>query len=211
MPLPPFSRTSDARRTLDRMRYSAPPDLLVPPNRMPDSPLTFRPAVPADVDALVVLVESAYRGDTSRAGWTTEADLLEGQRTDAAALVELLTAPASRIVLAESGGRIVASVLLTDEGGSAYLGMFAVHPPFQGGGIGRRLLEEAERQAREDLGVPVARMTVIAQRPELIAWYERRGYRQTGEREPFPYGDERFGRPQRSDLYFVVMKKALSR
>lgn len=173
--------------------------------------LTFRTATNHDIDTVVALVESAYRGDASRAGWTTEADLLDGQRTDATAISEVVGAPASRIVLAEASGDIVASVLLKDEGGIAYLGLFAVHPPLQGRGIGRRLLEEAERQAREDLRVPAARMTVIAQRPELIAWYERRGYRQTGEREPFPYGDERFGRPQRSDLYFVVMKKALSR
>lgn len=174
-------------------------------------PLTFRAATHDDVDAIVALVERAYRGEASRAGWTTEADLLDGQRTDAAAIGEIVAGSGSRILVAEADGRIVASVLLKDEGGAAYLGMFAVHPPLQGGGIGRRLLDEAERLARADLGATTARLTVIAQRPELVAWYERRGYRQTGERESFPCGDERFGRPRRGDLYFVVMKKVISR
>ncbi len=178
---------------------------------MPASPLTFRLAVPADVAALVALVESAYRGEASRAGWTTEADLLDGQRTDAEALAETIATPGSRVILAEADNRLVGSVLLKDEGGTAYLGMFAVHPLMQGVGIGRRLLDEAERLVRTELASTAIRMTVIAQRPELIAWYERRGYRLTGEREAFPYGDERFGRPRRDDLYFVVMKKALSR
>lgn len=176
-------------------------------------PLTFRTATHDDVDAVVALVERAYRGEASRAGWTTEADLLDGQRTDLKAVTALIAAPESRVVLAESSRTLVACMLLTHETttGSAYLGMFSVHPPMQGTGIGRLLLEEVERQASVELGVPDARMTVLAQRPELIAWYERRGYQITGAREPFPYGDERFGRPNRNDLYFVVMKKALSR
>lgn len=135
--------------------------------------------------------------------------MLDGQRTDATALAVTIATPGSRILLAETDDRLVGSVLLQDEGGTAYLGMFAVHPPMQGGGIGRRLLDEAERLAGTELAATTIRMTVIAQRPELIAWYARRGYRQTGEQEPFPYGDERFGRPRRNDLYFVVMKKAL--
>ena len=174
-------------------------------------PLTCRTATHGDVDAVVALVERAYRGEASRAGWTTEADLLDGQRTDTAALAETIATPGSRIILAEASDGLVGSVLLKDEGGTAYLGMFAVHPSLQGGGIGRRLLDEAERLVRTELASTAIRMTVIAQRPELIAWYERRGYRITGEREPFPSGDERFGQPKRNDLYFVVMKKALSR
>ncbi len=178
---------------------------------IPEPPLLFRTATPADVDAVVALVESAYRGETSRAGWTTEADLLDGQRTNATALAVTIATPGSRIILAEANDRLMGSVLLKDEGGTAYLGMFAVPPPMQGGGIGRRLLDEAERLAGTELAAMAIRMTVLAQRPELIAWYERRGYQQTGEREPFPYGDERFGQPRRNDLYFVVMKKALPR
>lgn len=163
--------------------------------------------------AVVALVESAYRGDASRAGWTTEADLLDGQRTDAGKVSEAITDPRSRILLAEDGpaslGSLVGSLLLAMEDRDVYLGMFAVRPLRQGAGIGRLMLDEAERLAREEMDAEGARMTVIAQRPELIEWYERRGYRRTGERADFPYGDVRFGRPKRDDLYFVVLRKSL--
>jgi ribosomal protein S18 acetylase RimI-like enzyme len=172
--------------------------------------LRFRPAVPADVGAVVALVESAYRGDASRAGWTTEADLLDGQRTDATEVRALIEGPRSRVVLAEQDAALVGSVVLRDEGGTAYLGMLTVRPTLQSAGIGRALVAEVERIAARELGATVMRMTVIAQRAELIAWYERRGYARTGEREPFPYGDPRFGRPRRDDLVFEVMRKPLS-
>jgi ribosomal protein S18 acetylase RimI-like enzyme len=158
----------------------------------------------------VALVESAYRGEASRAGWTTEAHLLDGQRTDAAGVLATIGHPRERIILAFDGDALVGSVLLRDEsGGSAYVGMLAVRPLLQGRGTGRALLAEAERIAASDLGATTMRMTVIPLRTELVAWYERQGYRATGEQEPFPYGDERFGRPRRDDLYFVVLKKAL--
>ncbi|MDQ3033634.1 MAG: GNAT family N-acetyltransferase [Myxococcota bacterium] len=172
--------------------------------------LSFRSAVPADVDAVVALVESAYRGDGSRAGWTTEADLLDGQRTDRDEVRALIEGPRSRLVLAEREGAIVGSVVVRDEPESAYLGMLSVRPSLQTAGVGRALVEEAERIAASELGASVMRMTVIAQREELIAWYERRGYALTGEREPFPYGDPRFGRPRREDLVFLVMRKRLA-
>lgn len=173
-------------------------------------PLTFRTATPADASTIVALVESAYRGEASRAGWTTEAHLLDGQRTDAAGVLATIAHPRERIVLAFDGDALVGSVLLRDEGGgSAYVGMLAVRPLLQGRGTGRALLAEAERIAASDLGATTMRMTVIPLRTELVAWYERQGYRATGEQEPFPYGDERFGRPRREDLYFVVLKKAL--
>jgi ribosomal protein S18 acetylase RimI-like enzyme len=171
--------------------------------------LVFSRATSADVDAIVALVESAYRGDASRAGWTTEADLLDGQRTDRAGVLGLIEGTRSRILLAHDEGELVGSVLLEDEGDKAYIGMFAVRPGLQSRGLGSALLGEAERVARDELHRDVARMTVIAQRSELIAWYERRGYAQTGEREAFPYGNERFGKPRRDDLYFVVLEKRL--
>lgn len=175
------------------------------------SSLTFRTAAPADAPAIVALVQSAYRGEASREGWTTEADLLDGQRTDTAGVLAAIAHAREQFVLAFEGGTLVASVLLRDEGGgTAYIGMLAVRPRLQGRGTGRALLAEAERLAVSGLGASTMRMTVIAQRTELLDWYQRRGYQPTGEREPFPYGDERFGRPRRSDLYFVVMKKALS-
>lgn len=175
-------------------------------------PLTFRTATLADVDAIVAVVESAYRGDASRAGWTTEADLLGGQRTDAGKVREIVSARTERMILAFRERDLVASILLKDEGnGVAYVGMLAVRPTLQRGGTGRALLAEAERIAATDLGATTMRMTVIPLRTELVAWYERRGYRRTGEQEPFPYGDERFGQPKRNDLYFVVLTKALTK
>ena len=95
------------------------------------------------------------------------------------------------------------------EDGAGYFGMFSVRPNLQGGGIGKALLAEAERVAREEWQLPVMRMTVIDIRDELIAFYERRGYRRTGIKKPFPYGDERFGMPKRDDLRFEVLEKAL--
>ena len=173
--------------------------------------MQFRRATLADVPAIVSLVESAYRGDASRVGWTTEADLLDGQRTDADAVADLITSADSRILLAEGPDGLLGSVLLSDEGhgAGAYIGMFAVRPGGQGRGVGSALLGEVERVTREELRRPFARMTVLVQRPELIAWYERRGYRRTGAREPFPYGDPRLGLPRRDDLEFEVLRKEL--
>ncbi|UJR84678.1 GNAT family N-acetyltransferase [Sandaracinus amylolyticus] len=171
--------------------------------------LRFRAAHHDDVPAIVALVESAYRGDASRAGWTTEADLLDGQRTDAREIAELLGSAHTRLVLAEREGSLVGCVVVKDEDESAYLGMLSVRPMLQGGGVGRALVAEAERVARDELGHRTMRMTVITQRDELIAWYARLGYTPTGDTEPFPYGDPRFGLPRRDDLVFVVLKKAL--
>ncbi|MFE9674003.1 GNAT family N-acetyltransferase [Streptomyces sp. NPDC006259] len=170
---------------------------------------SFLDATEADVDALVALVQSAYRGDSSRAGWTTEADILEGQRTDPEGLLEIIKGHDTRMLTARRDGRIVACCQLEHRGSSAYFGMFAVDPAVQGGGLGRTVLEEAERQARSDWGVTEMHMTVISVRDDLIAWYERRGYRRTGRMTPFPYGDDRFGVPQRDDLQFELLVKPL--
>jgi len=171
--------------------------------------MQFRRATLADVPDIVSLVESAYRGDASRVGWTTEADLLDGQRTDADEVARLVNDPAARIVIAEDAEGLQGSVLVKDEGDAAYIGMFAVRPGGQGKGVGKALLTEVERVSREELGHKVARMTVLVQRSELIAWYERRGYRRTGEHEPFPYDDPRLGLPRRNDLVFEVLRKEL--
>ncbi|MGC4979565.1 MULTISPECIES: GNAT family N-acetyltransferase [unclassified Streptomyces] len=171
--------------------------------------LTFRDAVDSDVDALVALVESAYRGDSSRVGWTTEADILAGRRTDAEGVRAVVEAPDSRLLIVERDGALVACCQLEHRGDHAYFGMFAVSPALQGGGLGKVIIAEAERTVREVWGATEMHMTVISVREELIAWYERRGYRRTGRMTPFPYGDERFGVPQRDDLRFELLVKPL--
>ncbi|WP_030803669.1 GNAT family N-acetyltransferase [Streptomyces sp. NRRL F-2799] len=170
---------------------------------------TFRDATDADVDALVALVESAYRGDASRAGWTTEADILDGQRTDPEGVRQVIKTPDSRLLVVEREGRIVACCQLEHRGTHAYFGMFAVSPTLQGSGLGKAVMAEAERLARTDWGATEMHMTVISVRDDLIGWYERRGYRRTGEMTPFPYGDERFGIPRRPDLRFELLVKPL--
>ena len=170
---------------------------------------TFRLATSADVAAIVALVESAYRGDVSRKGWTTEADLLDGQRTDPAGVAELIAKPGSCMLLAERDGALLACANLEKRGEAGYFGMFSVRPDLQGAGIGRAVLAEAERVAHEDWHCREMHMTVISVREELIAWYERRGYRRTGIHSPFPYGDARFGIPKREDLRFELLVKTL--
>lgn len=164
-----------------------------------------------DVPAIVALVESAYRGDTSRAGWTTEADLLGGRRTSEAEVRALVVGESTRMVLAleESSGELLGTMLVEDEGSCAYVGMLSVRPTLQQSGLGKALLAEAERIAKDELGRTRMRMTVIEQRAELLAFYARRGYAPTGATEPFPYGDESFGAPKRDDLRFVVLEKEL--
>lgn len=169
--------------------------------------LRFRPATPADVDAIVALVESAYRGDASRAGWTTEADLLDGRRTGADDVRACIDREHSVLLLAERDGELVGCAHVAQEDGGGYFGMFSVRPTLQGAGLGKALLAEAERLVFDTWQLPVMRMTVIDVRDELIAFYERRGYRRTGVRKPFPYGDERFGVPRRDDLRFEVLEK----
>lgn len=172
--------------------------------------VTFRAATTDDIPDLLTLVQSAYRGDSSRVGWTTEADLLDGQRTDAEALAADLANPRLTVLYAVDVDGPLACAAITDKGdGVGYFGMFAVRPAAQGARIGSALLTAAENFAR-GFGAVRMEMTVIAQRTDLIEWYLRRGYQLTGERAPFPYGDERFGLPRRDDLEFVVLARPLS-
>lgn len=168
----------------------------------------LREAVAADVPAVVALVESAYRGESSRAGWTTEAHLLDGRRTNPDAVAEVIVSPSAQLLLMEDADGPVGCCVLEDHGSHWYFGTFAVRPTAQARGTGSALLAEAERRAM-DAGAETLELAVIAQRLDLIAWYERRGFVRTGETRPFPYGDERFGQPRRDDLEFVVLAKPL--
>ena len=169
-------------------------------------------ATDADLDAVSELVNSGFRGDSSRLGWTTEADFLGGQRTDPELLRAELAAHQGAVVLLlrdELGGELLGSVWLDpEEPGVWHLGMLTVRPDLQGRQLGRTLLAEAESYAAAH-GAKRMRMTVIQVRDTLCAWYERRGYVRTGEKRPFPYGDERFGLPLRDDLLFEVFEKRL--
>ena len=172
--------------------------------------LYVMPAAEQDLAALAALVNSAYRGESSHAGWTTEAELLGGQRTDAEALRAIVTAPGNVILILRAEPGPLACVHLEQKsGGVCHLGMLTVSPRLQAAGIGRKLLAAAENWAVRHLGAGAIEMTVIEAREELLAWYERRGYERTGELRPFPYGDARFGIPLREDLRFVVLRREL--
>jgi ribosomal protein S18 acetylase RimI-like enzyme len=180
-------------------------------NQLHEAVISFRDATRADLARVIALVTSAYRGDASRAGWTTEADMLGGQRTDEEAVGALIDNPDGVILLAERDGELIAcaNVSRSEDGvpGEGYFGMFAVEPTRQGGGIGNAVLAEAERILQTRFGCRTAVMTVIERRTELIPYYERRGWKKTGKVKPFPYGDERYGVPQRDDLRFLVLEK----
>jgi ribosomal protein S18 acetylase RimI-like enzyme len=176
------------------------------PHDVPE--LSFREAGIDDVDRIVELVNSAYRGESSRVGWTTEAYLLGGQRTDRDEILGLVEATDSMILLCLQENRIVGSVHLRKERRGAYLGMLVVKPILQGAGLGKRIMAEAERRVQQEWGVDRMRMTVITLRHELIAFYERRGYRRTGQRLPFPESP-RFGIPQVDNLELEVLEKTL--
>ncbi|HYY18961.1 MAG TPA: GNAT family N-acetyltransferase [Streptosporangiaceae bacterium] len=176
------------------------------------SQLRIRPACPADAGVLTDLIRSAYRGEDSRAGWTSEADLVEGERINADQVRAMISDAGSLMLVGEAAGqpgRIVGCCQVRNEGaGLAYFGTFAVSPQAQGAGLGRQLMTEAERQAMTAFGATRLEMTVLAPQDKLIAYYERRGFRPTGQTRPFP-ADPTYARPLVDGLHFVVLEKAL--
>jgi GNAT superfamily N-acetyltransferase len=165
--------------------------------------LVVRVADKDDLPALHPVIERAYRGDSARQGWTHEADLLSGERITFDELRALFDQPGHRLLVAERGGMPVGCVSLTARGGGlVYLGLLCVDPLAQAGGIGKAIIAAAERIAREELAANRMEMTVITQRRELIAYYERRGFGRTGEMRPFPA-------PVDPPLHMAVLEKRL--
>ncbi|MCK9372779.1 MAG: GNAT family N-acetyltransferase [Sulfuricurvum sp.] len=148
--------------------------------------MKFTHATHNDIPTLTSLLNRSYRGDSSRAGWTTEADLLSGKRIDEAGVEQLLGDPESLILIAQSEDRVFATIHAHHENESVHFGLFAVEPTLQGGGIGKALLAYAESEAHKRWGIHTAVMEVITHRTELIEYYERRGYLRTGKVIPFP-------------------------
>lgn len=169
--------------------------------------LKFKLASRLDAETISKLVNSAYRGDSSRAGWTTEADFLDGQRVDPEMIAEMIS-DRQIILLAYQDQTLIACVALNQDEQVCHLGMLTVTPKLQNQGIGAVLLAEAEKWALTK-GCTEISMDVIHLRHELIEWYMRRGYRKTGETASFPYGNARFGLPLRDDLHFLGLSKKL--
>lgn len=163
-----------------------------------------------DVADLHSLIQSAYRGESSRAGWTTEADLLDGQRTDPQALQEIISDPNKVLFQARRGSELVGCVCLEKKDNRvAYLGMLTVSPTQQRSGTGKFLLKHCEQWAAETWRTQKIEMTVFTVRKELLDWYGRRGYHKTGEIRAFPMDDVRLGIPKVPHLEFFVLAKAL--
>ena len=168
--------------------------------------LKFRNAIRVDAECIAMLVNSAYRGEHSRLGWTTEADLLHGRRTDAGEVRHLITRRNSIILLCLEGKEIVGSVHIEKTVDHASLGMFVVEPTHQGRGIGKRLLACAEQVTQLKCRVDKIVMDVITLRQELIAFYARRGYRRTGVLHEFPVSPKMW-QPKVPGLRFEMLEK----
>ncbi len=168
-------------------------------------------AKPADVAALVALVNGAYRGESSRRGWTTETDLVGGTRIDAEALEETIAAPDRAVlVLRAQSGLLGCVEVQKQDADTAIIGMLTIRPTLQGSGLGRQMLAAAETFAHRDFGARQVELTVISVREELLAWYERRGYLATGEIRPFPYDELRLGVLKMAGLQMTVLRKTLA-
>ena len=162
-------------------------------------------ATAEDISVLNTLINSAYRGESSKKGWTTEANLLEGLRTTEDELNKTIKNTKNTILKFTESNQIVGCVLLIEKELQLYLGMLTVSPNKQNSGIGKKLLKQAEIHASK-LGLPKIVMTVISVREELINWYNRNGYMDTGAREPFPASDVHIPITE-VPLEFIVLEK----
>ena len=160
-----------------------------------------------DIPSLTTLINSAYRGETSKKGWTTEAHLLAGKRTTEEELEQIILDPKNTFLKYTENDKIIGSVLLVEKGDQLYVGMLTVSPELQNSGIGKKMLAEAEIHAKT-LGLSTLSMTVVSVRSELIAWYKRHGYVETGEREPFPSSDIHINISDKP-LEFIHLEKRL--
>ena len=174
---------------------------------MTSAPLTIRPAVTEDVDALLDLVHAAYRGVGGQVGWTTESELIDGPRTTRDLLAADVADPSIHLMIAGDHDGCCAVTHRAGEE-TAVFGMFAVRPGMQGSGLGKALQAAAEQYART-AGATTMELHVIDRRSDLIAWYERRGYVRTEETKPFPYGEPGVGFPRGDDFRFAVLRKPL--
>jgi ribosomal protein S18 acetylase RimI-like enzyme len=170
--------------------------------------LSFYKAHKQDAESLTTLINSAYRGEVSRAGWTTEADLLDGRRTDIEEILSLMAHDDSMFIVCKAGSELQGSIHLHNTEEGVHIGMFAVNPTLQGRGIGKALLEAAELAAQQSWSATRFVMVVISCRHELIAFYERRGYRRTGINQAFPLNPTLWT-PKVSDLELVILEKTL--
>ena len=160
-----------------------------------------------NVSQLNTLINSAYRGESSKKGWTTETNILDGLRTTEEELSETILNPKNTVLKFTDNNQIIGCVLLVEKEQELYLGMLTVSPELQNSGVGKKLLQQAELHALE-LGLPKIIMTVISVRNELIAWYKRNGYEDTGVREPFPASDVHIPISE-EPLEFIVMEKII--
>lgn len=170
--------------------------------------ITLAAAETKDSEAIAALVNSVYRGENAKKGWTTEAGFLEGIRITAEKVEEIISRNTDIIIKAVLSGEITGCVHLENKGGYSLLGMLSVDVRFQDKGIGKLLINECERYTKEVFRLNEIKMKVISRRTELIDYYIRRNYTVTGEREEFGSGGDTFGRPKEK-LYFEIMSKKL--
>jgi len=167
---------------------------------------TFRTANASDAQSIAALVNSAYRPEPGAAGWTDEGHLLSGERISAIQVGEVVARRDSIILLGLKDSAIVACVHVEKQGDNSQIGMLAVQPKLQNAGIGKQMLAHAESHAIENFGAKKLLLRVVTGRPDLVAYYQRRGYQPTGCAIDFPLAGG-VGIPKVPDLKIEVLEK----